>query len=138
MTATDKPDRNPPRDTVNRRGLMLALVPLLMSLLALGGWLYYSHSKPEPRTWKVAADQRGSDNFELLEALADQVTRANPEVRLKVFQTAGTSESLKLLEDGIIDFAAIPADAISRPNLSMIANLYPDTYHLIARRDSGI
>jgi TRAP transporter TAXI family solute receptor len=138
MTATDKPDRNPPRDTVNRRGLMLALVPLLLSVLALGGWLYYSYSKPEPRTWKVAADQRGSDNFELLEALAEQVTRANPEVQLKVFQTAGTSESLKLLEDGIIDFAAIPADAISRPNLSMIANLYPDTYHLIARRDSGI
>jgi TRAP transporter TAXI family solute receptor len=118
--------------------MLLALVPLLLSVLALGGWLYYTSSKPEPRTWKIAADRRGSDNFEFLEALAEQVTRAEGEIRLKVFQTAGTSESLKLLVDGIIDFAAIPADAISRPDMAMIANLYPDTYHLIARRDSGI
>jgi uncharacterized BrkB/YihY/UPF0761 family membrane protein len=45
--------------------MLLALVPLLLSVLALGGWLYYTSSKPEPRTWKIAADRRGSDNFEL-------------------------------------------------------------------------
>ena len=126
------------RDTVNRRGLLLALVPLLLSVLALGGWLYYTNTGTEARTWKIGAERRGSDNFELLQALAEQVTRTNQSVKLSVFQTAGSSESLKLLEDGVIDFAAIPSDAISRPDLSMIANLYPDTYHLIARRDSGI
>jgi TRAP transporter TAXI family solute receptor len=132
-------DRQPQsRDTVNRRGLLLALIPLLLSVLALAGWLYASHDDTADRTWKVGAERRGSDNYELLQALADKATSDGEGIRLTVFQTAGSSESLKLLEDGIIDFAAIPADAISRPDLAMVANLYPDTYHLIARRDAGI
>ena len=126
------------RDTVNRRALLITLVPLVLSVLALAGWLYYSYSDTEQRNWKVGAERRGSDNFELLMALGEQVSRATPNVSLAVFQTAGASESLKLLEDGVIDFAAVPADAISRPDLSMVANLYPDTYHLIARRDANI
>ena len=126
------------RDTVNRRGLLLALVPLLLSVLALGAWLYANNGKTDERTWKMGAERRGSDNFELLEALAAKASSSADGTRISVFQTAGSSESLKLLEDGIIDFAAIPADAISRPDLAMVANLYPDTYHLIARRDAGI
>ena len=126
------------RDTVNRRALLITLVPLMLSVLALAGWLYYSYSDTGQRTWKIGAEGRGSDNFELLNALGEQVGRTDPQIRMAVFQTAGSGESLKLLEDGIIDFAAVPADAISRPNLSMVANLYPDTYHLIARRDANI
>jgi TRAP transporter TAXI family solute receptor len=126
------------RDTPNRLGLLLALIPLVLSVLALGAWLYASQDRTADRTWKVGAERRGSDNFELLEALAEKASSPADGIRISVFQTAGSSESLKLLEDGIIDFAAIPADAISRPDLAMIANLYPDTYHLIARRDAGI
>lgn len=125
-------------DTVNRRGLLLALIPLLLSVTALGGWLYATHADTGQHTWKVGAERRGSDNYELLQALADKASSPENGLRLNVFQTAGSSESLKLLEDGIIDFSAIPADAISQPNLAMVANLYPDTYHLIARRDAGI
>lgn len=136
MQQADRPPHS--RDTVNHRGLLLALIPLLLSVLALAGWLYASHDDTAERTWKIGAERRGSDNYELLQALADKATSAEEGVRLAVFQTAGSSESLKLLEDGIIDFAAIPADAISRPDLAMVANLYPDTYHLIARRDAGI
>ncbi len=134
----DTGSRGQSRDTVNRRGLLLALIPLLISVIALGAWLYASQDTGSDRTWKIGAERRGSDNFELLEALAAKASGPNDSVRIGVFQTAGSSESLKLLEDGIIDFAAIPADAISRPDLAMVANLYPDTYHLIARRDAGI
>ncbi len=136
MQAADPHSRS--RDTVNRRGLLLALIPLLLSVLALAGWLYASHDNTAGTTWKIGAERRGSDNYELLQALAEKAASPADGIRLAVFQTAGSSESLKLLEDGIIDFAAIPADAISRPDLAMVANLYPDTYHLIARRDAGI
>jgi TRAP-type uncharacterized transport system substrate-binding protein len=115
------------RDTINLRGMLLALVPLLISVIALGAWLYASQDTASDRTWKIGAERRGSDNFELLEALAAKASSPADGVRIGVFQTAGSSESLKLLEDGIIDFAAIPADAISRPDLAMVANLYPDT-----------
>ncbi len=136
MQQADRPSLS--RDTVNRRGLLLALIPLLLSVLALAGWLYINNDSNAERTWKVGAERRGSDNYELLQALAERVSGQSDGFRLAVLQTAGSSESLKLLEDGVIDFAAIPADAISRPDLAMVANLYPDTYHLIARRDAGI
>ncbi len=136
MQAADP--HSPSRDTVNRRGLLLALIPLLLSVLALAGWLYASHDDTAGTTRKVGAERRGSDNYELLQALAEKASSPADGIRLAVFQTAGSSESLKLLEDGVIDFAAIPADAISRPDLAMVANLCPDTYHLIARRDAGI
>jgi TRAP transporter TAXI family solute receptor len=129
--------KNKSKDTVNHTGVFYALIPLLLSLFAVGAWLNYSQS-PDNKTYKIGADRRGSDNYELLTALADQSTNQAGDIRLKVFQTAGSGESIKLLEDGIIDFASVPADAISRPNLSMAAVLYPDTYHLVVRRDASI
>lgn len=115
MQAADP--HSPSRDTVNRRGLLLALIPLLLSVPALAGWLYASHDDTAGTTWKVGAERRGSDNYELLQALAEKASSPADGIRLAVFQTAGSSESLKLLEDGVIDFAAIPADAIPGPTL---------------------
>jgi hypothetical protein len=55
MQQADRPSHS--RDTVNRRGLLLALIPLLLSVLALAGWLYINNDSNAERTWKVGADR---------------------------------------------------------------------------------
>jgi len=58
-------------DTVNRRGLLLAFIPVVLSALIAGGLLYYLYVlKAPPPVVRIAADRTGSDIRELLEAVA--------------------------------------------------------------------
>ena len=126
-------------DTVNRRGLFLALIPLLLSLMVAGGLFYYfSFVDTPPPVVRIAADRSGSDIHELLEAVARLAEKRAGDIRVELVDTDDPARNIQLLERGEVDFAAIPADAVTRPNFSMVANLYPDTYHVLVRADSGI
>ncbi|WP_197059632.1 TAXI family TRAP transporter solute-binding subunit [Thermopetrobacter sp. TC1] len=126
-------------DTVNRRGLFLALIPLILSLMLAGGLYYYFHYvEGGPITVRIAADRTGSDVRELLEAVAKLAHKRDPDVNVVLIPSEDPAHNIQLLEDGAVDFAAIPSDAVTRPSFSLVANLYPDTYHLVVRTDSGI
>ena len=127
------------RDTVNKKGLMLALLPLLISLLAAGGLFYYFKvMKAAPAVVRIAADKGGSDVRGLLEAVATIAAAKENGTRIELVDSTGPAQNIALLEKGAVDFAAIPADAVTRPSFSLVANLFPDTYHVIVRADSGI
>ena len=129
----------PVQDTVNRRALLLAFIPLLLSLLLAGGLLYYYKVvKAQPVVVRIAADQRGSDVRELLEAVAKMAMERDPDIRVELVPSDDPAHNIQLLEKGEVEFAAIPADAVTRPNFSLVASLFPDTYHLVVRADSGI
>jgi len=127
------------QDTVNRKGLMLAFLPLLASLLIAGGLFYYFKVvKAAPEVVRIAAGHKGSDIRGLLEAVARIAAGKEDGLRLELVPTEGPAEDIRLLEKGKVDFAAIPADSVTRPSFSLVANLFPDTYHVIVRADSGI
>ena len=126
-------------DVVNRRGLLLALVPLLVSLaLAVGlGYYFFIHNAPPPVV-RIAADRSGSDIRGLLEAVSKIAGGHEQGIAFKLVPTDDPARNIQLLEEGRVDFAAIPSDAVTRPSFSLVANLYPDTYHVVVRADSGI
>lgn len=127
------------KDTVNKRALFGALVPFAFSLLVLAG-LYYNFfiRKAQPQAVHIATGVPGSASHELMEAIGNQLQLNNPDIAVYLMPTTGTQENIKLLEKGKVDVAAIPSDAINRPNFSLIASLYPDTYHFIVHADSTI
>ncbi len=127
------------RDTVNRRALFMAVIPLAISVTLLAGVYYHFYlSRSSQQTITIATGVPGSAISELLEAIADRLALENPDYMVRHIATSGTEANIKLLEKGEIDIAAIPSDAITRPNFAQIASLYPDTYHIIVHADSGI
>ena len=57
---------------------------------------------------------------------------------LQVFETGGSAENLRLLEQRRIDVGTIQADTPASDGVLGLTTLYTDAYHLIARDDIGI
>ncbi len=134
-----RPEGGRHEDTVNRGALIMALLPLVFSLLLAGGLFYYFQVFEERQiTVRIAADQPGSDIHDLLEAVATLARQQDDDLEIELVATTDPAHNIKLLESGEVDFAAIPTDAVTRPSFALVANLYPDTYHMIVRADSGI
>ncbi len=126
-------------DTVNKRAMLATLIPFVISLAVLGG-IYYSFFVKDagPHKVRFATGVSGSATSELIEAIGNQLQANSDDVAVSFVPTSGSEENIRLLELGKVDIAAIPSDALTRPNFSLVANLYPDTYHFIVHADSNI
>ncbi len=131
--------KNQPKDTVNKRAMLGALIPFAISIVVLGA-LYYSFFVKDagPQQVRFATGVPGSATQELIEAIGNQLQSSSENIVVSFVTTSGTEENIRLLKRGDVDVAAIPSDAITRPNFSLIASLYPDTYHFIVHADSNI
>ena len=130
---------NTPKDTVNRAGLMAALIPFILSLGVLGvAYFYYYVNNSEPETITISAGRPGSPVHELIETIAHELAAQNPDIKVRVIPSTGAQANIRLLESGRVDIAAIPSDTFTRPGFALIANLFPDIYHLVVHADSGI
>lgn len=116
-----------------RRFIALILAVLCFGLIAL----WYVQSKRE-YTLLVAAGQRSSQAFQLAEAFRQVVARHYPEIQLEVFETRGSLHNAKLLDQGAVQLATVQADQAAGNAARMVADLYPDTFQIVVRGDSGI
>lgn len=132
-------EKSQTKDTVNKRALWLSLIPLFVTVCAIAG-LYYAFviKDAAPKVLRIATDIPGSAKNELIEAIGQQLEKNVEGLKVIFVATTGTEENIHLLEKGKVDVAAIPADALARPNFSLIAALYPDTYHFLVHADSKI
>lgn len=113
-------------------------VLLIVAVLCLGlGGLWYAQTTRE-YTLLVAAGQRSSQAFQLAEALRQVVARHHPEIKLEVFETRGSLHNAKLLDEGAVQLATVQADQAAGNDARMVADLYPDTFQIVVRGDSGI
>lgn len=129
----------PAADTVNRKALLLAFAPVLISLL-LAGWFYYTFvwQPSQPKVVRIGVGSSSGDLKELLEATARMLRERDASYDVRLVRTSGSNQTIKRLDAGEIDFAAVSADALTRPSFTLIANLFPDAYHLIVHRNSPI
>jgi len=86
----------------------------------------------------VAAGQRWRQAFQVAEALRKVVTRHYPNIKLEVFETRGSLHNAKLLDEGAVQLATMQADQATGTTARMVADLYPDTFQIVVRGDSGI
>jgi TRAP transporter TAXI family solute receptor len=124
---------------LNRRNLVYALVPVLMSLLLLGAaaWYFYLRA-PQPMTLRIAAGEKGAEAFDLIKSISEVAHQSGSALIVQVIPTAGSSENMSLLARGDADLATVQADAVFPQGLSLIARLYPDFFQLLARPESSM
>jgi len=127
------------KENINKSAMFRAAIPLILSVIVLGS-LYYAFfiREKDPEILRIATGLQGSTTQELMEAIGSQLQANNKNIKVIYVETKGTSQNIKFLDENKIDVAAIPSDIIARPSFSLVATLYPDTYHLIVREDAGI
>jgi len=119
---------------VGTRSFVLVTIALLG--LALAG-LWHWHASRE-HTLLVAAGQKSSQAFQLAEALRSVISRHYPEIKMEVFETRGSLHNAKLLDEGVVQLATLQADQATGTSARLLAELYPDTFQIVVRGDSGI
>ena len=117
-----------------RLRILLMVIIWLVALFALILWLGSSRLA----RITVAGGPAGSETLALTTAIAQAVNDSNPGFRMIVFETGGSTENLRLLENKRIDMGTIQADTAASDDVLGVATLYNDAYHLIARGDAGI
>jgi len=113
----------------------IAVILTLLGLGLLGLW--YWDGAREYRLL-IAAGQRSGYAFQIASALKRVTERHYPELSVEVFETRGSLHDASLLDEGAVQLATVQADQTSGLEGRLVAELYPDTFQIVVRRDSGI
>ena len=116
----------------------IRIVLMLVIWLTAAGALVFWLSSARVRHVALAGGPAGSETLALTMAIAEVLNEYNPGFRLRVFETGGSAENVRLLESGQIEFGTIQADTPVPDGVVGITTLYHDAYHLIVRADSSI
>jgi TRAP transporter TAXI family solute receptor len=115
-----------------------SFIAVMLALLGLGLFgLWYWDTAREHRLL-IAAGQRSGQAFQIAKALQQVTERHYPELKLEVFETRGALHNASLLDQGAVQLATVQADQASGRKARLVAELYPDTFQIVVRRDSGI
>ncbi|WP_320416106.1 TAXI family TRAP transporter solute-binding subunit [Bradyrhizobium roseum] len=117
------PNGNPARSRQRRQRKNYALLILAAGMLAFGvatGTLYYVL---RPTTLRIAVGPAGSEDYKLIQLMAQTFARENSAVRLSPVTTEGTAESIALFAAGKADLAVARGDLNLPENAESVAIL---------------
>jgi len=115
----------------------LWFMAFLLVCSMVGGYFYLNRDSG-PVTLNVAAGPFRSDSYELMRETADVVSRHSDKLILNVVASKDSSNNISLLNRNSVDLATIRSDTPVVDDVKMIADLFPDYFQLITRRDTGI
>ena len=113
------------------------LIVAIVWLAIIAGGITWMSGSQVPHI-AIAGGQRSSESYILAEAIAEMLSQTQPDIVVEVFETGGSTENVRLLEEGKVDIATMQADTRVFGTVEVLASLYSDTYQLIVRNDSGI
>ena len=116
-----------------RSWLGLALIAVAAGVLAL----WYLEDRREYKL-SIAAGQKSEQAFQLVKAIQLVTHRHYPEIAIEVYETRGSLQNARLLDSDAVDLATTQADPVLGLSAQLVAELYPDAFQLVVRRDSGI
>lgn len=111
----------------------------LFSLVLVGGftWKLFTNNQ-RIHYLTIAAGGKTGDYYPFAKAIAEVVAQHNPKIRIKVLETQGAQENIKLLEEKKAQLALWQSDADPVPSARAVASLYQEVFHLIVTEQSGI
>lgn len=86
----------------------------------------------------IAGGPANSETFELASAISTVLRDAVPNLRVDVYETGGSNENVRLIEEGRVDLATVQADTKVSDRVQGVVSLYHDAYQLIVHEGSGI
>jgi len=117
-----------------RLRILLIAIVWLVAVLGMVLWL----SGSGVTRLAVAGGPAGSETLELSTAIAKAINKSSRGLVLVVFETGGSRENVRLMQEGRVDLGTLQADMPAPDIVQGIATLYKDAYHLIARDDADI
>ena len=111
----------------------------LVLIVLAGGFLalWYLGDRREYML-SIAAGQKSEQAFRMVKAIQLVTHRHYPEIKIEVYETRGSLQNARLLDSGAVDLATTQADLVFGRRAQLVAELYPDAFQLVARRESGI
>lgn len=98
---------------------------------------WYATRETLPREIRIATATRGSLYFEFASSLSAVITHQTGKP-VRIIETEGSRENRELLVSGAADLALMEGGSVSMNDLAIIAPVYREIVHLVARRDRGI
>lgn len=112
------------------------LIGILGVLAAIALW-YVAAGPSDPRTLRVSAGTDGGTYRAFAEAIA-ATFRTEDLPPIEVLSSAGANENAARVSSGEADFGLIQSDTEVEPNTMVVAHLFPEAFHLVAREAAGI
>ncbi|MEL6139666.1 MAG: TAXI family TRAP transporter solute-binding subunit, partial [Cyanobacteria bacterium J06628_6] len=86
-------------------------------------------------TVRLATGGPTGEYYKFGQAIA-QVTEAHePKIRIEVVESAGSTRNMQDVQNRVADLALVQNDTKVLPDVRAIAQLYPEMFHFIARKD---
>ncbi|MFN3360074.1 MAG: TAXI family TRAP transporter solute-binding subunit [Pseudanabaenaceae cyanobacterium] len=123
---------------INPLRLAIGLGLGVVTVGVIGATIGFILWQNRPRRVRIAAGNTTGESYIIAQALAQVVKENYPRFTIEVVETAGTSDSLKRLQAGEVDFAAAQADIPAGDRARLVANLYTDYVHLLVPEKSAI
>ena len=117
--------------------LLLLFASTLLLAAAVGAAAWYSSRDTLPREVRVAAGQRDGLYYSFAERFAERL-RQRTGRRVRVVETAGSEENVRLLQSGGADLALIQTTAPTPEGVVGVAPLFPEPLHFVARKGKDI
>jgi TRAP transporter TAXI family solute receptor len=113
---------------------------LVLALLvaSITGTYFLLNRAPESRTLTIASGPFRSDSHQLMREVADVVSRHSQWLEIDVIATRDSSQNTTLLNNGDVMAATIRSDTPVSSNVRLVANLFPDYFQILTRRDKPV
>jgi hypothetical protein len=116
--------------------VLLSLGGLTISLVAAVTWHLVHRNQVHHLT--LVAGNRDGESYILSQAIEKVVEANNPKIKINLRETGGTTENIKLLEEGKAQLATAQADVPTGSSSRAVAVLYRDTFQLVVKQKPAI
>lgn len=115
----------------------LPLVAVSVVAAMVFGWQWV---REHQRTYNLTITTGGKDGeyHAFAEALAEVVTKHEPQIKISVIESAGSKQNMERLGNGEVELAIVQSDTPVQPSARAVAYLFPEVFHLIVLERSGI
>lgn len=115
------------------------IIPILLSvglIVGLTGYVIIQRNRVYQLT--IAAGSKEGESYLFSQVMAKVVAIHQPKIKIRVIETQGSEENIKLLEANKVELATAQADIPALPSARIVSNLFPDMFQLVVKENSGI
>lgn len=86
----------------------------------------------------LASGSKTGEYYAFSQAFAEVVAQNHPDIQIEVIETNGSAENMTLLSQDDAQLALVQSDTPVKRPVRAVARLFPEMFHLMARKDANI
>ena len=118
-----------------KSAIPVAIGSIIMGLIFGVAWF---RDRNDIYTLTLATGSRSGQYYAFGKAFAKIVTKYNSHIKINLIESNGSLENAQLIQAQSVDLALVQSDTSVSPSTKAVSFLFPEIFHLIARKDSGI